>query len=213
MKNFLLTIGIIAAFILMTSGCVPQKPLKTIENLKAAYNGESTASAKYAEYGKIAKAEGNIQIALLFEAASKAEGIHADNHKTVLEKLGIKLESPQFSQFVVKSTKENLEDAIKGEGYEIDTMYPNFLKDAETEKAKDAITSFTWALDTEKKHKAFYTKALQELTANNVASLPVQYYICPKCGNTFDGATVETKCSFCMTAKEKFLMFELIKIK
>ena len=31
------------------------KPVKTIENLKAAYNGESTASAKYAAFAEKAK--------------------------------------------------------------------------------------------------------------------------------------------------------------
>ena len=31
------------------------------------------------------------------------------------------------------------------------------------EKSKDAIKSFTWADDTEKKHQAFYKKALDVL--------------------------------------------------
>ncbi|MCB9348134.1 MAG: hypothetical protein H6573_11600 [Lewinellaceae bacterium] len=30
-------------------------------------------------------------------------------------------------EFTVKTTKENLEDAIAGESYEISTMYPEFL--------------------------------------------------------------------------------------
>jgi hypothetical protein len=41
-------------------GCAPN-PVKTIENLKAAYNGESTASAKYAAFAEKAKAEGSGQ--------------------------------------------------------------------------------------------------------------------------------------------------------
>ena len=34
------------------------------------------------------------------------------------------------------STAENLADAIKGETYEIETMYPGFIADAETGKVE-----------------------------------------------------------------------------
>ena len=135
------------------------KPVKTIENLKAAYNGESTASAKYAAFAEKAKAEGFDTVAVMFLATSKAEAIHAANHLKVLEKLGDKIEGPQIGTFDVMSTTENLADAIKGETYEIETMYPGFISAAETEKVSDAVKSFTWANDTEKKHQAFYKKS------------------------------------------------------
>lgn len=97
-------------------GCAP-KPVKTVENLKAAYNGESTASAKYAAFAVKAKEEGLDTIAVMFQATSKAEAIHADNHRKVLEKLGEKVEGPQVGRFNVLSTAENLADAFKGETY------------------------------------------------------------------------------------------------
>lgn len=58
---------------------------KTIENLKAAITGESTASATYAAYAAKAAQEGQPLIQKLFEAASKAESVHAANHNKVLE--------------------------------------------------------------------------------------------------------------------------------
>jgi len=69
--------------VVLISGCTP-KPVKTIENLKAAYNGESTASAKYAAFAEKAKAEGFDNVAVMFQATSKAEAIHANNHLKVL---------------------------------------------------------------------------------------------------------------------------------
>ncbi len=48
---------------------------KTIENLKAAITGESTASATYAAYAAKAAQEGQPLIQKLFEAASKADFI------------------------------------------------------------------------------------------------------------------------------------------
>jgi len=188
------------------AGCT-QKPVKTIENLKDAYNGESTASAKYAAFADKAKEEGLDTVAVMFLATSKAEAIHAENHLKVLEKLGEKIEGPQIGAFEVLSTTENLADAIKGETYEIETMYPGFIAEAENEKSKDAVKSFSWAVDTEVKHQAFYNKALEALNTVGEAGLPVNWLVCPVCGNTYDIGSVTESCDFCMTSKEKFISF------
>jgi rubrerythrin len=196
---FVLAIGLIVS-------CAP-KPVKTIENLKAGYNGESTASQKYAAFAEKAKAEGFDTVAVMFLATSKAEAIHANNHLKVLEKLGEKIAGPQIGAFEVMSTAENLADAIKGETYEINTMYPEFIAAAEKEKSTDAVKSFSWAVDTEKKHQAFYSTALTSVSAGGEKTLAANWFVCPVCGNTYDAATVATACDFCMTPKEKYLSF------
>jgi rubrerythrin len=196
---FIVSIGLIIS-------CT-SKPVKTIENLKAAYNGESTASAKYAAFAEKAKADGYDTVAVMFQATSKAEAIHANNHLKVLEKLGEKIEGPQVGAFNVLSTAENLNDAIKGETYEFETMYPEFIATAEKEKSADAVKSFTWAFDTEKKHQAFYLKALAAVNVTGEKNLPANWFVCPVCGNTYDSGSVTTACDFCMTPKEKFISF------
>jgi len=109
----------------------PEANATNIQNMQAAFKGETTASAKYAAYSKKAEAEGHHQIALLFLAASKSEKIHATNHKAVIEDAGQK--TPAITpEFTVKTTAENLKDAIAGESYEVSTMYPEFLKNANT---------------------------------------------------------------------------------
>lgn len=190
----------------LIAGCA-QKPVKTIENLKAAFNGESTASAKYAAFSEKAKAEGLDTIAIMFMATSKAEAIHAENHKKVLEKLGEKVEGPQIGEYQVLTTAENLSDAIKGESYEIESMYPGFIDLANTEKCTDGVKSFTWALDTEKKHQQFYKNELAALNGGGEKTLPAQWFVCPVCGNTYDLPTLAPACDFCMTPKEKFITF------
>jgi rubrerythrin len=194
---------IVALFAL--SSCNPATPNKTIENLKAGIKGETTASAKYAAFSQKAKEEGHDAIATLFAAASKAELIHAGNHRKVLEGLGVKMDDFK-PEFEVKTTAENLKAAIEGEGYEVSTMYPQFLTDAKTEKVGKAEKSFNWAMDTEKKHHDFYQKALEALNTNNEKAMPLQYAVCPVCGNTYDNAKLDEKCAFCQTGKEKFLM-------
>jgi rubrerythrin len=204
MKNFMKLALLVSAITLMY-GCAP-KPVKTIENLKAAYNGESTASAKYAAFAEKAKAEGFDTIAVMFTAISKAESIHAGNHLKVLEKLGEKITGPEIGKFEVLTTAENLADAEKGETYEVQVMYPEFIATAKELKATDAVKSFTWALDTEKKHKVFYNAALTALKAGGEKTVQAQWYVCPVCGNTFEGATVPETCDFCLTKKEKFIV-------
>ena len=205
MKTVIRSIMLFSILVLIF-GCSP-KPVKTIENLKAAYNGESTASAKYSAFAEKAIAEGLDTVADMFLATSKAEAIHAGNHLKVLEKLGEKIEGPEIGVFEVKSTAENLEDAINGETYEIDTMYPDFIATAKSEKSPDAIKSFTWALDTEKKHQLFYKTTLTAVTGTGEKSLPISWLVCPVCGNTYDAGSVTAKCDFCLTPKEKFITF------
>lgn len=190
--------------LIVMAGCTQPKPVKTIENLKAGIKGETTASAKYAAFAEKARAEGLDTVAKLFDAASKAESIHAANHLKVLEGLGEKME--EFKpEFEVKTTADNLQAAIDGESYEVATMYPQFLADAKAEKVEKAVKSFTWAFDTEKKHQVFYQKALAAVQTNAENTLPFEYAVCPVCGNTYDKATIEEKCDFCGTSKDKFI--------
>jgi rubrerythrin len=190
--------------LLAFTGCKQSNPVKTIENLKAGIKGETTASAKYAAFALKAKEENFNAIAKLFEAASKAESIHAANHKKVLDELGVKMD--EFKpEFEVKTTAENLQTAIDGESYEATTMYPQFLADAKAEKVHKATKSFTWAFDTEKKHLQFYMKALEALKEKIESTLPIEYAVCPICGNTYDKSAMDKKCAFCQTSKEKFI--------
>ena len=199
----ILFFALIAVFAL--AGCTQKKPVKTIENLKAGIKGETTASAKYAAFALKAREEGYDTIAKLFDAASKSESIHAANHIKVLEGLGEKMD--QFTpEFEVKTTAENLQAAIDGETYEVTTMYPQFLKDAEAENVIDAMKSFNWASETEKKHQQFYTNALQALNLKKENTLPFVYAVCPVCGNTYDKANMDAECAFCGTSSEKFIV-------
>jgi rubrerythrin len=161
---------------------------KTTDDLKAAFAGESQASRKYLAFAKKAENEGYPQVARLFRAAAHAETIHAHNHLRALGE--------------IKSTTENLQAAIGGENYEVISMYPEFIKDAETEEFKKALTSFRWAMEVEKVHEGLYRKALQALEAKQDTP-EVEYYVCPVCGYTHEGSMSE-RCPVCNTPAERF---------
>ncbi len=204
--RFTSVVAVLLAILIVASVGIAKAPTTTITNLKAAFTGETTASAKYAAFAKKAREDNQVNIALLFEAASKAEAIHANNHKAALEQLGEK--APEVKPEVkVNSTRENLGEAIKGESYEVATMYPDFIKGANTEGVNIALLSFNYAYQTEQRHKALYEKALRALDEKKVADLPSQYQVCTTCGNTYDNVG-PARCGLCMTSSERFVTFK-----
>lgn len=188
----------------MIVACTPSHD-KTVANLKAAINGESTASAKYAAFAEQAGKDSLFAIQALFNATSKAEAIHIANHQAVLVTLGVTDYVGTVDSFEVKSTAENLQAAIDGETYEFTTMYPNFIKDAETEKVQGALVSFNYAQDAEKGHAKIYADALTSI--GNPTALASIYFVCPKCGNTYANTPSEV-CELCQTSATDFIVFK-----
>jgi len=180
--------------------------VKTIQNLIAGIIGESTACATYAAFAAQAARDGFPAIQKMFEATSKAESIHAANHARVLKQLGGTL--PKFEiKIEVGTTAENLEHAKAGEIYEFTEMYPAFLKDAAEEGAKAATLTFTQAMEVEKIHAQLYQIAIDALASGTTNSLPVKYFVCPVCGDTFADGNVPEKCPVCGVKSHAFLAF------
>ncbi len=158
---------------------------KVEKDLQEAFAGESQANRKYLAFAKKAEEEGYKQVAKLFRAAAEAETIHAHNH---LRELG-----------GIRSTKENLKEAINGESYEFQNMYPQMIANAKEEGNDGALRSFNFANEVEKIHAELYKKALENLGKNE----DVDYYVCQVCGNTVEGSAPDT-CPICGAKKEMF---------
>ena len=160
---------------------------KTSENLKNAFAGESQANRRYLAFAKKAEAEGLPQIAKLFKAAAYAETVHALNHLNVMGE--------------VKSTAENLKQAVSGETFEFDEMYPKYIEVANEEGNKKAVWSFDVANKVEKIHAGLFSKAMKAVAENKVAD--TDYYVCEVCGNTVEGSAPDI-CPICKAPKQKF---------
>jgi len=176
---------------------------KTLENLQAAYNGESNANAKYMAYAVQADKEGYHKVARLFRAAASAEEVHLKNHARVIEKMG-GTPKADISLPTVKSTKENLEDAIKGETYEQTKMYPDFITQAEKDDSADAVETFTFARDAEAEHAKLYKEALTNLDQWKKADN--EFYVCPTCGYTMENRPGFKDCPICGMPTEDYLV-------
>lgn len=163
--------------------------MATMDNLKEAFAGESQANRKYLAFAKKADAEGMKQVAKLFRSAAEAETVHAHAHLRVMGG--------------IKSTKENLQAAIEGEGHEFRSMYPGFVAEAEKEGNKSALISFKNAMAVEEIHHNLYQEALAAVSAGK--DLPeTKIFVCIVCGNTVKGAAPD-KCPICGVPKDKFI--------
>ena len=120
---------------------------KTVDNLMAAFAGESQANRKYTAYAQQADKEGLGQVAKLFRAAAHAETIHALAHFRHAGKVG--------------KTAENLQDAIGGETHEFTEMYPQMIKDAEAEGNAKMAKWLDQVSQVEACHASLYKKAVE----------------------------------------------------
>lgn len=161
---------------------------KSEEGLKSAFAGESQANRKYLAFAKKAEQEGFPGVARLFHAAAAAETVHAHNHLRVLGG--------------IKSTAENLKEAIEGEFYEFNKMYPEFIKAAINDGNESAKRSFNYANEVEKIHHELYKKAL-ELVENGKDLEDKSMYVCAVCGYTHQGDPPDT-CPVCNSPKKVF---------
>jgi len=158
---------------------------KSEDGLKAAFAGESQANRKYLAFASAADKEGFTQAAKMFRAAAEAETVHALNHLKALK--------------AVKSTAENLQEAIAGETHEFTKMYPAMIADAKSEGNREALQTFQWANAVEEVHARLYKGLLDNL---GKAAETYPYYVCPVCGYTHEKEAPES-CPVCGT-KGKF---------
>ncbi len=153
---------------------------KTEDALKEAFAGESQANRKYTAFAAQAENDGFPQAARLFRAAAEAEAIHAVNHLKALK--------------AIRTTKENLREAIAGETHEFKEMYPEMIQTAKAEGVKDAERTLSYANAVEEYHAKLYHDMLEGLEKSKQGDYP--YFVCPVCGMTVEKEPPE-KCPVC----------------
>lgn len=178
----------------------------TIANLLAAFEGESNAHAKYTAFAIKADTDGWHGAASLLRAAGRAEQIHAANHARVIRQLGGEA-TCVIHAVEVKGTLENLKAALAGENYEVDTMYPEFLEEANAQKNVAAIRTFTWAMEAEKTHSRLYAEAVALVEADKKDSWAAStrdFFVCAVCGYTSETPNEHAHCPVCNLSWDKF---------
>jgi rubrerythrin len=175
----------------------------TLENMETAFNGESNAHVRYLAFAQRAESEGYGEVASLFRAAARAEEIHAENHAQVIREMG-GVPQTRMETLTVKSTRENLEAAIKGESYERDTMYPDFIQQARADSKVRAAGSLNYARAAETELAKLFSATLAKLDHLKGAN-HAYFYVCATCGFTTREKDFP-KCPSCFMREQSFEM-------
>ena len=121
---------------------------QTIDNLTTAAHGEAFAYAKYMLYADHARKTGRADVADLFEKTAAMERL--EHFADEAELLGL-----------VGGNEDNLMEAMKGETYEVDTMYKNFAEQARAAGDIVAADRFDEVRQDEMKHRDGFKNALR----------------------------------------------------
>ncbi|HRY36287.1 MAG TPA: rubrerythrin family protein [Candidatus Magasanikbacteria bacterium] len=167
---------------------------KTKKNLEEAFCGESKARNKYTYYSSVARKAGYIQIANIFEETANNEKEHA---KLWAKALGM-----------VKDLPDDLKDAIEGELYETNEMYPRMEKEAIEEGETEIAKMFKEVGEVEEKHAIRYQKLLENLEKGEVFKKEdSKRWKCNNCGYIHEGDEAPDKCPACSHPQGYFEVF------
>jgi rubrerythrin len=173
----------------------------TFDNLQAAYNGESNANARFLAFAQKADDEGYGRIASLFRASARAEQVHFEHHAMIITDLG-GIPAAGIKLPPVKSTGENLANALADETRESTVMYPQFAAQAEKDDIPDAVIAFEDAKRADEARAQIYASTLGDPAAWRG---PRQdFYVCPVCGIIAEKLPPDS-CPICSTPADQFI--------
>ncbi|MDP6868038.1 MAG: rubrerythrin family protein [Acidimicrobiales bacterium] len=128
---------------------------QTLENLKAAFAGESQANRRYLYFAKVADVEGYPDIAGNFRDTAEGETGHAHGHLDYIKTVG-----DPATGLPIGDTLENLAAAVAGETHEYTEMYPGMAKTAREEGHDDIADWFETLAKAEKAHAGRFQSLL-----------------------------------------------------
>ena len=131
---------------------------KTLENLKAAFAGESQANRRYLYFAQKADVEGYNDVSAVFRSTAEGETGHAHGHLEYLQETG----DPATGK-PIGDTAKNLLSAVAGETHEYTDMYPGMARTAREEGFDEIADWFETLAKAERSHAGRFQRALDTL--------------------------------------------------
>ena len=197
-----LTVGLVCMLAAgMTFGQAPAAPKTTLDNLQAAYAADADAQQQFAAYAVKADGEGYKGVATLFRALVKQQDIRAAKHSAILKKAGATVVAAKAAEVEAKSTKENLDAALQSLIKQRDVTYPQYAKQAESDKNASASMNFKGGAVVTGDAVKLVEQAAKDLNAWKAAKT---LRVCEVCAEIIADPTV-VKCPICAAPKERFV--------
>ena len=160
------------------------KGTKTLENLLAAFAGESQARNKYTYYASKAKKEGYVQISNIFLETAANEKEHSELWFKLAHGIG--------------TTEENLLDAAAGENYEWTDMYKEMAATAREEGFPEIAAQMEGVAAVEKDHEERYRKLAANIKEGKVFAREEKVlWQCSNCGHQVVAEKAPQLCPVC----------------
>ena len=129
------------------------KGTETEKNLLKSFAGESQARNRYTYFAGVARKEGFVQIANIFEETANQEKEHAKKFFKFLEGGMVEITST-YPAGIISTTLENLKAAAEGENEEWTVLYPEAAKVAREEGFTEIAVAFEMIAKVEAEHEA-----------------------------------------------------------
>lgn len=170
---------------------------RTEKNILTAFAGESQARNRYTYFAAVAKKEGYVQMAAVFEETANQEKEHAKRLFKMLEGGEVEI-TAAFPAGAIGTTLENLKASAEGENHEQTCMYPEFAKIAREEGFKDIACIFDAIAVAERFHEKRFVALAKNIEKSQVFKKDKAItWRCRNCGYIHEGAAAPNKCPAC----------------
>jgi len=184
--------------------------METPSNLLKANAGESMARNKYTYFAEIARKEGYEWIAAVFEETAANERAHAQEELELLENPAETTNTYKIEP--LGDTLANLKNAIAGETFETDTMYPEFKNQAEAEGETKAAKLFQEIAEVEADHAERYKILADRLEAGKMFESETETeWKCLNCGYIHKGKSAPDKCPLCQKPQDFYMELRVVR--
>ncbi len=175
----------------------PLKGTKTEKNLCASFAGESQARNRYTYFASVAKKEGFVQIANVFEETAENEKEHAKRMFKFLEGGSADI-TASYPAGKIGTTAENLAASAAGELEEHTLLYPSFAKAAVDEGFSEVATMYKMIGVAEAQHEKRYRALLANVEQGTVFKKNGKvYWRCSNCGFVHEATEAPKNCPAC----------------
>ena len=180
------------------------KGTETEKNLLKAFAGESQARNRYTYFASVARKEGLVQMADIFEETASQEKEHAKRFFKFLEGGDVEI-TACYPAGKTGTTTENLEAAACGEHEEWSELYPGFAARAREEGFEAVAMVFEKIAIAEKQHEKRYRDLLKNLNEGKVFRKDGKVmWRCRNCGYLHEGEEAPPMCPACAHPQAHF---------
>jgi len=177
---------------------------ETEKNLLKSFAGESQASNRYSYAAGVAKKEGYVQIAEIFEETAKQEQQHAKRFFKFLEGGDLEV-TACYPAGRIGTTAENLKAAAMGENEEWTDLYPAFAAVAKNEGFPAIAAAWEAIAIAEKQHEKRFNGLLLNVENGRVFQREEAVtWRCRNCGYLHTGNSAPELCAACIHPQAHF---------